>query len=154
MRSSSVHDHNALDNGLESSMDYTIDLDENQIDTIENVLNAVLIGAGIKNVLLIDLAGNTLITLDDGNSSYDLYSLAALAAGNFGTVSEIAKIIGEEDFSALFHKGEKTSIHFSRVNKDMLLITIFGTETSLGFVRLKVADAVAKVKSLIENNNK
>ena len=130
-------------------MDYAIDLNENQIDAIEKYLNSALIKIGVKNVLMIDLAGNTLMTLDNGHSDYDLYSLAALAAGNFGTVSEIAKLIGEDDFSALFHKGENTSIHFSRINKDILLITIFGTEISLGFVRLKVADAVAKIQSLI-----
>ena len=134
-------------------MDYTTDLTENQIETIENILRSSLIRSGVKNVLLIDLAGNTLITLDDDKTRYDQQSLAALAAGNFGTVSEIAGIIGETEFSSLFHKGENTSIHFSRVTQDLLLMTIFGKNLSLGFVRLKVADAVEKIQLLIKCNN-
>ncbi|MFC1815246.1 roadblock/LC7 domain-containing protein, partial [Thermodesulfobacteriota bacterium] len=76
-------------------------------ETIENILTKELIDPGVQSVLLIDLAGNIIVSLNDGTTKYDVYSLAALAAGNFGAVSEIAKIIGEEDFSLLFHKGEK-----------------------------------------------
>ena len=132
-------------------MDYTIELNEKQIDSMEKILNKELIAIGVQNVLLIDFAGNILIDLNDGKSTYDLYSLAALAAGNFGAVSEIAKIIGESDFSLLFHKGEKESIHFSKVTDDLLLVTIFGKDISLGFVRLKVSEVVDKIQSLIKN---
>ena len=62
---------------------------------------------------------------------------------------EMAKIIGEDDFSLLFHKGEKESIHFSRVSEDLLLLNIFGKDVSLGFLRLKVAEAVRKLKETI-----
>jgi len=132
-------------------MDYTIELDEKQIDSMEKILHKELVAIGVKNILLIDFAGNILVSLNDGKSPYDVYSLAALAAGNFGAVSEIAKIIGESDFSLLFHKGEKESIHFGKVAEDLLLITIFGKDVSLGFVRLKVAEAVTKIQSLIKS---
>ena len=132
-------------------MDYMVELDEKQIDSMEKVLKKALMNIGVKNVLIIDLAGNILISLDDGKSKFDVYSLAALAAGNFGAVSEIAKIIGETDFSLLFHKGEKDSIHFTKVSENLLLLTIFGKDISLGFVRLKVADAVDKIQSLIHS---
>jgi predicted regulator of Ras-like GTPase activity (Roadblock/LC7/MglB family) len=62
----------------------------------------------------------------------------------------MAKIIGEDEFSLLFHKGEKESIHFCKVMADFLLVTIFGKETSLGFLRLKVAEAVAKIRKTLE----
>jgi predicted regulator of Ras-like GTPase activity (Roadblock/LC7/MglB family) len=64
-------------------------------------------------------------------------------------VNAMAKIIGEEDFSLLFHKGDKESINFSKVNDDLLLLTIFGKEISLGFLRLKVAEAIRKIQNLI-----
>ncbi|HDM10915.1 MAG: roadblock/LC7 domain-containing protein [Deltaproteobacteria bacterium] len=92
------------------------------------------------------MAGNIIASLDNGENQHDIYSLAALAAGNFGAVSTMAKIIGEEEFSLLFHKGQKESIHFSKVLSDFLLITIFGQEISLGFLRLKVAEAIEKIK--------
>lgn len=116
---------------------------------MERILNRSLVEIGVSCVLMIDLAGNILINLDNGTSQYDVYSLAALAAGNFGAVSEIAKIIGENDFSLLFHKGEKKSVHFSKIADDLLLIVIFGKDVSLGFVRLKISEAADGIHSLI-----
>jgi len=129
-------------------MDYTVELDEEQFNLIENVLDEELIHLGVDSVLLIDLAGNILVSISRVETEHDVYSLAALAAGNFGAMNAMAKIIGEEDFSLLFHKGEKDSIHFSKVVDDLLLITIFGKDVSLGFLRLKVSQAINKIKDL------
>ena len=123
--------------------------DGNILDLIERILVEELINLGVGSVLLIDTAGNVIINLDDGKTKYDVYSLAALAAGNFGAVSEMAKIIGEKEFSLLFHKGEKVSIHFSKVNEGQLLITVFDKDVTLGFLRLKVAKAIEKIQDLI-----
>jgi len=125
-------------------------LGQEELDAIEEVLQEDLLGLGVNCVFLIDMAGNVIANLDNGQMEHDIYSLAALAAGNFGAVSEMAKIIGEDEFSLLFHKGEKESIHFSKVMADFLLVTIFGKETSLGFLRLKVAEAVGKIKKIFE----
>ena len=129
-------------------MEYS--LGQEQLDGIEEVLQQDLIDLGVSCVFLIDMAGNVIANLDNGEIKHDIYSLAALAAGNFGAVSEMAKIIGEDEFSLLFHKGEKESIHFSKVMSDFLLVTIFGKETSLGFLRLKVAEAIGKLKKILE----
>jgi len=125
-------------------------LGQEELDVIEEVLQEDLLDLGVNCVFLIDMAGNVIANLDNGQMEHDIYSLAALAAGNFGAVSEMAKIIGEDEFSLLFHKGEKESIHFSKVMADFLLVTIFGKETSLGFLRLKVAEAVGKIKKILE----
>lgn len=130
-------------------MDYTVDLSKEQFDRIEGILEEELLELGVQCVLLIDLAGNIIVNLDDGKIEHDIYSLAALAAGNFGAVSAMAKIVGEEDFSLLFHKGEKESIHFSKVVEDLLLVTIFGKEVSLGFLRLKVTEAINKIREML-----
>lgn len=129
-------------------MEFTLDLGKNQIDQIEKVLNDELIELGVANVILLDLAGNVIVNLDNGETHHDVYSLAALAAGNFGAVSAMANLIGEQEFSLLFHKGETESIHFSKVTQDLLLLSIFGKSVSLGFLRLKVSEAVKKIESL------
>jgi len=123
-------------------------LDHEQLDKIEEYLQNELVDIGVHSVFLIDMAGNVIVDLDAGKLKHDVYSLAALAAGNFGAVSEIAKIVGEDEFSLLFHKGVKESIHFSKVMDDFLLIIIFGKEVSLGFLRLKVAEVTEKIKKL------
>lgn len=130
-------------------MDYTVDIDKKQFESIEGILSEELIELGVRCVLLIDLAGNIIVNLDDGDLEHDIYSLAALAAGNFGAVSAMAKIVGEEDFSLLFHKGESESIHFSKIDDELLLVTIFGKDVSLGFLRLKVTEATKKIKEIL-----
>jgi len=130
-------------------MDFTIEFDKQQIESIENILQEELIDLGVQSVILMDLAGNVVVNLENGDSSHDVYSLAALAAGNYGAVSAMANIIGEQEFSLLFHKGEEESIHFSKVVEDLLLLTIFNKNVSLGFLRLKVAEAIKRIQVLI-----
>ncbi|MDM8524438.1 roadblock/LC7 domain-containing protein [Desulfococcaceae bacterium HSG8] len=126
--------------------DYT--LGQEQLERIEHVLSEDLVRSGVHSVLLIDMAGNIIAKCDNGNCDHDLYSLAALASANFAAVDTMAKIVGEEEFSLLFHKGQSESIHFSKVNNEFLLITIFGKEVSLGLLRLKVTEAVEKINSV------
>lgn len=127
----------------------TYALDQKHLDAIEEVLLEDIFNLGVHCVFLIDMAGNVIANLNDGEIKHDIYSLTALAAGNFGAVSSMAKIIGEDEFSLLFHKGEKENIHFSKVSNDFLLITIFGKELSLGFLRLKVSEAIEKIERLL-----
>lgn len=129
-------------------MNYSFD--EQQLGDIEEILQKEFMELGVHCVVFIDMAGNIIVTLDNGRMEHDVYSLAALAAGNFGAVSAMAKIVGEDEFSLLFHKGEKENLHFSKVMDDFLLISIFGMETSLGFLRLKVAKAIKEIKKVIE----
>jgi predicted regulator of Ras-like GTPase activity (Roadblock/LC7/MglB family) len=124
-------------------------LDQKKLDEMDNVLKQDIIDTGVHCVCLIDLAGNVITSIDNGEVNYNIYSLAALAAGNFGAVNAMAKLIGEEEFSLLFHKGQKENIYFSKIAMEFLLIVIFGKETSLGFLRLKVDDATEKIKNII-----
>ena len=131
-------------------MSYT--LGQEQLDGIEEILQQDLIDVGVRCVFLIDMAGNIIANRDNGEIKHDVYSLAALAAaGNFGAVSAMAKIIGEGEFSLLFHKGKKENIHFNKIITEFLLITIFSNDISLGFLRLKVNEAVEKIKQILES---
>ncbi|MFP3999382.1 MAG: roadblock/LC7 domain-containing protein [Desulfosalsimonas sp.] len=129
-------------------MEFTIDFTKEQIESIEEILQKELIDMGVQSIILMDLAGNVIVNLDSGETDHDVFSLAALAAGNYGAVSAMANIIGEQEFSLLFHKGEEESIHFSKVADDLLLLTIFNKNVSLGFLRLKVAEAVKRIQKV------
>jgi predicted regulator of Ras-like GTPase activity (Roadblock/LC7/MglB family) len=128
----------------------TYTLGQEHLDGIEEILQQDLMDLGVHCVFLIDMAGNIIASLSNGEVDHDIYSLAALAAGNFGAVSSMAKIIGEDEFSILFHKGAKENIHFSKVLTDFLLITIFGNQVSLGFLRLKVTESIEKLRKILE----
>jgi len=123
-------------------------LSEEHLDRIEYILQENLIDKGVSCSLLIDMAGNIIANLDDREKQLDIYSLAALAAGNYGAVRAMANIVGEDDFFLLFHRGKDVNVHFKNILNDYLLITIFTNELSLGFLRLTVANAMRKIKLL------
>ena len=77
--------------------------------------------------------------------------MAALSAANFAATAEIAKLIGEENFTLLFHKGDKRNIHFSRLGNDYLIVTLFNDNVSLGLIRLKLGSAVQQMSTVFES---
>jgi predicted regulator of Ras-like GTPase activity (Roadblock/LC7/MglB family) len=125
-------------------------LGRQHLDKIQDTLQKNLIGLGVQNTMLIDMAGNVIVTVDNGVKKRDMYSLAALAAANFGAMCSMAKIVGEDEFSLLFHKGQKENIYFSRVNDEFLLINIFNNDVTLGFLRLKMAQVIEELSSVLD----
>ena len=122
-----------------------------QLDRIEDIIEKDLIEKGIQCVLLIDMAGNIIANLESNKTELDIYSVAALAAGNYGAVGAMANIVGENDFSLLFHRGKNVNVHFTRILNDYLLIDIFNNGLSLGFLRLIVAGAAKKIQLLLND---
>ena len=116
-------------------------LTKNEIRKLEKIISERLLDSGAEHVILVDLSGNLLMQCGTLEMD-DFFSLAALSAANFAATAEIAKLIGEEDFTLLFHKGDKRNIHFSRLGKDYLIITLFNDNVSLGLIRLKLGSAV------------
>ncbi len=131
-------------------MNYGV-VSQEQLETIDGILGDQLINIGVDCVIIIDMAGNIITAKDNGTSKYDVYSFAALAAGNFATVDAMAKLVGEQEFSLLFHKGTDCNIHFSKIDEELLLITMFGKHISLGFLRLNVVEAIEQIRKLWSN---
>lgn len=130
------------------SMDLDYSLGEKELARIDQILNRDLVQAGVNCALLIDRAGNIVAHRDNGKCDHDLYSFAALASANIAAVDTMAQIVGEKEFSLLFHKGKDESTHFSKVNSEYLLITIFGSKVSLGVLRMKIDEASNKIRGM------
>jgi len=128
-------------------MNYGV-VSQEQLEKMDEILSDKLIKIGVDCAIIIDMAGNIITAKDNGKSKYDVYSFAALAAGNFATVDAMAKLVGEQEFSLLFHKGTDCNIHFSKVDDELLLISMFGKEISLGFLRLNVVEAIEEIRKL------
>lgn len=124
-------------------------LDGEQLDKIYDVLKTTLIEIGVETVILLDTAGNVITSVDDGTDRHDMYSLGALAAANFSAMRSMAKIAGEEEFSLLFHKGQKKNIYLSSVSDDFLLFVIFNNDMSLGLLRLRVAKVIGDLLGIL-----
>ena len=65
----------------------------------------------------------------------------------------LAKLIGEREFSVLFHEGDKDHIHISIVAKRAILLVIFDDRSSLGLVRLRVKKASFQMEKVFEQMN-
>ncbi len=108
---------------------------EEEIATIDTLLKKMLKGAEAKCALLVDKDGH-LITRQGFTHSLDTTALAALLAGSFASTKEIARLVGEPEFSVLFHQGKKDHIHMSIVGERSILVVIFDDRTTIGMVRL------------------
>jgi len=133
----------------ESVYKMNLALDGEQLDKIYDTLKSTLIEIGVEIAMLLDTAGNVITTVDDGVDRHDVYALAALAAANFSAMRSMVKIAGEEDFSLLFHKGQKENIYLSSVSDDFLLFVIFNDDMTLGLLRLKVARAIRDLMGIL-----
>ncbi len=109
-----------------------------QLDFLSETLDCQLIQNGIASVVLIDLAGNILTDLSNGEHDFDTYSLASLSAGNFGAVTALLDQIGEPELTLLFNQGQMLNIYFRKILTDFILIAVFDKSISLGYVRLKM----------------
>ncbi|MCB0309000.1 MAG: roadblock/LC7 domain-containing protein [Bdellovibrionales bacterium] len=100
------------------------------IERLNHEANAKVCYLVDKNGQLIASAGET--------AGIDSTSLASLTAGNIAATSGLAKLLGENEFSIVFHEGQRDNIHISLVGQRVILVVIFDSRTSLGLVRLKV----------------
>jgi predicted regulator of Ras-like GTPase activity (Roadblock/LC7/MglB family) len=129
---------------------------QRDLEKINFCLNKMVSSSLAHSVLLIDRSGQ-LIAHYGNAPSIDMPSLSALTAANFGATAEIAKILGEEEFTLLFHKGRNENVYFSAIGEHVILVTLFDDRTSLGVIRLqigKIIDELSKILSTIFEKKK
>ncbi len=90
-----------------------------------------------KLVFLVDKNGQLIASTGDTHD-IDTTALASLTAGNIAATDGIAKLLGQKEFSVLFHEGDKDNIHISLVASKVILVVVFDQRSSLGLVRLRV----------------
>jgi predicted regulator of Ras-like GTPase activity (Roadblock/LC7/MglB family) len=97
-----------------------------------------------RAAFLIDKAGQLIASAGE-ISSMDTTSLASLTAGNIAATGGLAQLLGEKEFSVLFHEGEKDNLHISLVGQRGILVVLFDRRSSLGLVRLRVKRAAEDI---------
>ncbi|HHD12158.1 MAG TPA: roadblock/LC7 domain-containing protein [Deltaproteobacteria bacterium] len=122
---------------------------EDEFREIEEIISRLVMEANAKSVYLVDKDGQ-LIASSGETHGIDSTSLASLTAGNIAATGGLAKLIGEKEFSILFHEGEKDNIHISLVGQRVILVVIFDDRSSLGLVRLRVRKASEKLNDCIQ----
>jgi len=126
------------------------------LEKINFFLKRVVTSSLAQSVLLIDRSGQ-LIAQYGNTLDIDILSLSALTAANFGATAEIAKILGEEEFTLLFHKGKSENVYFTALGDHVIMVTLFDEKTSLGLIRLRInqiADGLLKILKAIFDGNR
>ena len=126
---------------------------EEEITKIDGLISKMLKGAEAKCALLVDKDGH-LITRQGFTHSLDTTALAALLAGSFASTKEIARLVGESEFSVLFHQGKKDHIHMSIVGERSILVVIFDDRTTIGMVRLYAKETAIELTKIFEEIQK
>ncbi|HEY7600823.1 MAG TPA: roadblock/LC7 domain-containing protein, partial [Candidatus Limnocylindrales bacterium] len=123
---------------------HDIVIHETDAARIDAVLGRFLSDAGCSATLLIDRSGQPLAEAGTART-LDVGSIGALAAAAFGATAALAQLLGESEFSVLFHEGVKESMHVSTVDENTILLAIFDERTTIGMVRLFAREASASV---------
>ncbi len=122
---------------------------DEEFQKIRQTLQRLLLDANANLVFLVDKSGQQIAAVGD-MKSLDATALASLAAGNVAATDGLARLIGEKEFSILFHEGEKDNLHISIVAQRVILVVLFDNRTSLGLVRLRVRRATAELETVFE----
>lgn len=122
---------------------------EEEIHRLEELLQRLRGDSNARAVFLIDRNGQQMSAAGEVDK-FDSTSLASLTAGNVAATDSLAKLIGEREFSVLFHEGQKDHIHISIVAKRAILLVIFDERSSLGLVRLRVKRASGEFERIFE----
>ena len=116
---------------------------------INTILQELLKNSNAASVLLLDKTGQLISSLGEP-PQFDMHSFASLCAADFEANAQLAILIGEKDFSTLYHQGSNESMYLARVEQNIILVILFDKRTTLGLVRLRAKKAVDNLETIIK----
>jgi predicted regulator of Ras-like GTPase activity (Roadblock/LC7/MglB family) len=122
---------------------------EDEFKKIDEELKKLHQQANSKIVFLVDKNGQLIASAGDTHN-IDTTALASLTAGNIAATGGMARLLGEKEFSILFHEGERDNIHISLIAQRVILVVIFDQRSSLGLVRLRVKKTSESLTRIFE----
>ena len=123
---------------------------QEEFQRLDQALKKLRSEANARAIFLIDKTGQQIAAAGELDQ-FDTTSLASLTAGNVAATDGLAKLIGEREFSVLFHEGKRDHIHISIVAKRAILLVIFDDRSSLGLVRLRVKRSTQDLDHIFED---
>jgi predicted regulator of Ras-like GTPase activity (Roadblock/LC7/MglB family) len=122
---------------------------EQDSQRIERLLQNFLYESQSRCALLVDRTGQLVTTVGE-RPEFDSTAFASLAAADFSANDQLASMIGEQEFSSLFHQGEKESMYLADVAKRIILVVLFDDRATLGMIRIKVRHVVRELTQIFE----
>jgi predicted regulator of Ras-like GTPase activity (Roadblock/LC7/MglB family) len=123
---------------------------EEEFRRIDTELQNLRKQANARVVFLVDKNGQLIASAGE-TQDMDTTSLASLTAGNIAATSGMAKLLGEKEFTILFHEGEKDNINISLVGDRVILCVVFDSRSSIGLVRLRVKKSTESLVKIFED---
>jgi predicted regulator of Ras-like GTPase activity (Roadblock/LC7/MglB family) len=121
------------------------------VANIDGILQEYLQKSESDLAVIVDKGGNVISQCGD-LQVMDVTIIAALAAGSFAATKELARRIGEEEFTMLFHQGNDSHIFMNSVDDDTIMITVFGSQqTTMGLVRYFSGSACQSMATLLSS---
>lgn len=123
-------------------------LQEGDARHMTDVLQAFVDASGARCALLVDRSGQLVLRVGP-DPGFDSTSFASLAAADFSANDQLASLMGEQEFSSLFHQGEKESMYLADVGRRVILVALFGEGATLGMIRIKARTAVGDLSAIL-----
>jgi predicted regulator of Ras-like GTPase activity (Roadblock/LC7/MglB family) len=123
-------------------------LRDKEYQGFQATLKRLLVDSYAKVVFLVEKNGSLMASAGE-TGDFDTTSLASLAAGNIAATGGLASLIGEKEFSILFHEGERDNMHLTVVANRLILVVIFDRRSSVGLVRLRVRRAAVDLERIL-----
>ncbi len=117
------------------------------------VIGRLVRDANAKGIFVVDKSGQ-LVAEAGEMQDVDTTSLASLTAGCIAATGGLAKIVGEDEFPIHFHQGQRDNLHITLIGTRMILVVVFGEQSSLGLVRLRVKKAGTELGKIFEEIKK
>jgi predicted regulator of Ras-like GTPase activity (Roadblock/LC7/MglB family) len=117
---------------------------EEDAEKIRAILEHLLSEASARTALLVDRTGQMLATAGE-QPEFDPVAFASLTAADFSANDQLARMLGEPEFGALFHQGEKESLYLADIARRVILVVRFDNRTTLGLVKLRVRSVVERL---------
>jgi predicted regulator of Ras-like GTPase activity (Roadblock/LC7/MglB family) len=123
---------------------------DEEFKKINDVITKLYSETNSKVIFLVDRNGQ-LIASTGETENLDTTSLASLTAGNIAATGSIAKLLGEKEFTIIFHEGYRDNIYISIVGRRVIMVVIFDERSSLGLVRLRAKKAGEDLNVIFDN---
>ncbi len=122
----------------------TWSFDEDDLNAITGSVSRFLAETGARSALIVDRSGQLISTVGEP-LAFDPTTFATLTAADFSANDQLARLIGETDFTTLFHQGERESMYVADVARRLILVVLFDNRTPIGLVRLKMRPVVEEL---------
>ena len=126
----------------------TYELSAQDVERIRRILVDLLDQSEADACLVCDQAGHVLAS--ENVNDVDPLLISALGAGVFVATKELARILGEDEFSSVLHQGTSRSILMCSTTEEALLVVLFSGENRVGLVKLYTPAAATALRNVFE----